>query len=117
MRCCHLLVGREEEGGGWHIPWWNMNTGRRAAGDKVTSVNSSGMGRAGGIRPVSPFLRAALCLGHEVKVEVISAIPDTGDSQRGISVRRSFFQLQEVNRLDRIDFSHRVPFLVVAVTS
>ena len=71
------------------------------------------MGRTGGIRPVSPFLRAALCLGHEVKVEVISAIPDTGDGQRVISIRRFFFLLQEVNRLDRIDFSHRMPFLVV----
>ena len=71
------------------------------------------MGRAGGIRAVSPFLRTALCLGHEVKVEVNSAIPDTGDSQRVISIRRFFFLLQEVNRLDRIDFSHRVPFLVV----
>ena len=69
------------------------------------------MGRAGGIRPISPFLRTALCLGHEVKVEVISAIPDTGDSQRVVSVRRFFFQLQEVNRLDRIDFSHRVRLL------
>ena len=71
------------------------------------------MGRSGGIRAVAPFLRTALCLGHEVKVEVNSAIPDTGDSQRVISIRRFFFLLQEVNRLDRIDFSHRVPFLVV----
>lgn len=40
-------------------------------------------------------------------------MPYTVDCQWSVIVRRFFFRFQEVDRLGCIDFSHRMPFLVV----